>query len=72
MPLDLNAAGLEELTRTGISVERARYFLEYRNEHGRFRTWEEVKSVPGFSQKSIEILKEHGAFFSGGYDRKAA
>jgi competence protein ComEA len=71
MPLDLNAAGLEELARTGISFERARFFLEYRDEHGYFRTWEDVKNVPGFSQKSIELLKEHGAFFSG-HDRKAA
>lgn len=72
MPLDLNNAGLEELTRTGISRERAQLLLDYRDEHGRFRTWDDVKSVPGFSQKLIEMLKSEGAFFNGGYGAKAA
>lgn len=73
MPLNLNTAGIDELTRvTGISRERAQLLLDYRDEHGEFRTWDDVKSVPGFSQKLIELLKNGGAFFNGGYDEKAA
>lgn len=72
MPLNLNTAGLEELIRvTGITRERAQLLLDYRDEHGEFRTWDDVKSVPGFSQKLIELLKNGGAFFSN-HDKKAA
>lgn len=73
MPLNLNTVGIDELTSvTGISRERAQLLLDYRDEHGEFRTWDDVKSVPGFSQKLIEFLKNEGAFFKGGYDEKAA
>ncbi|OGP15510.1 MAG: hypothetical protein A2052_01415 [Deltaproteobacteria bacterium GWA2_54_12] len=73
MPLNLNTAGIDELTRiAGISRERAQLLLDYRDEHGEFRTWDDVKNVPGFSQKLIELLKNGGAFFTGGYDKKAA
>lgn len=72
MPLNLNTAGLEELTRVaGIDRERAQLLLDYRDEYGEFRTWDDVKSVPGFSQKLIELLKNAGAFF-GGHAEKAA
>jgi competence protein ComEA len=73
MSLNLNTAGIDELTSvTGLSRERAQLLLDYREEHGEFRTWDDVKSVPGFSQKFIELLKNGGAFFSVEYDEKAA
>lgn len=73
MSLNLNTAGFDELTSVaGISRERAQLLLDYREEHGEFRTWDDVKSVPGFSQKLIELLKNKGAFFNGGYSEKAA
>jgi len=72
MPLDLNMASFEELARTGIGEKKARLLVDYRDEHGGFRTWEDVKSVPGFSQKLIETLKDNGAFFNGGPGGKAA
>lgn len=71
MSLNLNTAGIDELTRDcGITRERAQLLLDYRDEHGHFRTWEDVKSVPGFSQKLIEQLKGAGVFFNG--ERKDA
>lgn len=73
MTLNLNTAGIDELTSVaGLSRERAQQLLDFRAEHGEFRTWDDVKSVPGFSQKFIELLKNGGAFFNGGYDEKAA
>lgn len=72
MPLDLNNVSVEELAKTGIGAEKARIFVDYRDEYGRFRTWDDVKSVPGFSQKFIEALKENGAFFNGGREEEAA
>lgn len=66
MSLNLNTVGLDELARaSGINRERAQLLLDYREEHGYFRTWDDVKSVPGFSQKLIEQLKGAGAFFNG-------
>lgn len=72
MTLDLNRASYEELARTGIGDKRARLLVDYRDEHGDFRTWDDVKSVPGFSQKLIEVLKDNGVFFNGGSGGKAA
>ncbi len=72
MPIDLNMASVEELLRAGMDAERARYLVDYGDEHGRFRTWDDVKSVPGFSQKLIETLKENGAFFNSGQGDRAA
>lgn len=72
MPLNLNTAELDELTNVaGITRERAQILLSYREEHGDFRTWDDVKGVPGFSQKLIEQLKGAGAYFNG-HGRKAA
>lgn len=72
MPLDLNSAGIDQLTGlAGISMERAQLLLDYREEHGEFRTWDDVKSVPGFSQKLIEQLKCAGAYFNCGRRRAA-
>lgn len=65
--VNLNTASIEDLSGiSGISKERAQLLLDYREEHGEFRTWDDVKSVPGFSQNLIEQLKRGGAFFNGG------
>lgn len=65
MSIDLNTVSLDDLVRlAGMSRHRAELLVDYRGEHGLFRTWDDVKSVPGFSQKFIEQLKGAGAFIS--------
>ncbi|MBZ0220687.1 MAG: helix-hairpin-helix domain-containing protein [Candidatus Methylomirabilis sp.] len=66
MALNLNNASIEDLANIcGISRERAQLLLDYREEYGEFRTWDDVRSVPGFSQQVIEQLKRQGASFNG-------
>lgn len=68
--IDLNKANENDLTSIpGISKDRAQSILKWRNEHGNFNSWDDVKKVPGFSETLIEALKRGGAGFGG---RKAA
>lgn len=54
----INQATLEDLDKVeGIGHERAVQLLKYRDEHGDFESWEEVKNVPGFSEELIDILR---------------
>lgn len=51
LPLDLNAASLEELTALpGIGPARARAILEWREESGPFRYVEDLIQVPGIGE----------------------
>lgn len=66
MALNLNTASMEDLANIGgISRERAQLLLDYREEYGEFRTWDDVRNVPGFSQQVVEQLKRQGAAFKG-------
>src|SRR5579884_2167004 len=58
-PIDLNTADAEQLTHIeGIDDERARSILEFREEHGRFRSWEDVRSVPGIGEVLVERVQQ--------------
>ncbi len=60
--IDLNSASVDELARLRmIGRERAQDLVNYRNEHGPFRTWSDVKNIPGFSDQMIEDLKRRRA-----------
>lgn len=57
-PINLNTAGVEELEslpRIGIST--ARLIIDYRTQHGGFRTVDELKRVPRIGVKTLEILR---------------
>ncbi|HLV64412.1 MAG TPA: helix-hairpin-helix domain-containing protein [Polyangiaceae bacterium] len=58
--IDLNRADEVELRNIeGISRERARVLMEHRTGQGPFRSWDDVKAVPGFSDALVEKLREH-------------
>lgn len=53
----LNRANLEDLVRLpGIGPTLAEEILRYRQQHGRFRTLDELKEVPGIGQRRFERL----------------
>nr|WP_325298863.1 helix-hairpin-helix domain-containing protein [uncultured Dysosmobacter sp.] len=57
-PLDLNAAGAEELAELpGIGEELARRIVEYRTEHGAFQAAEEIMEVPGIGEGKFAALE---------------
>lgn len=56
--ININTAGEEELTRlTGIGPGRAKAIIAYREEHGGFKSAEEIMNVSGIGKASFEKLK---------------
>ena len=56
-PLDINAAGEEELTALpGIGPVLARRIVEYRAEHGPFASVEDLTDVSGFGASMLAAL----------------
>ena len=57
-PLDLNTATLEQLDALpGIGPTTAQKILDYRAEHGAFRSVEELDEVPGIGPARVEQLR---------------
>ena len=58
-PVDINAAGAEELQRlTGIGPALAGRIIEYREEHGPFRSAEEMLEVKGIGEATLAKFRE--------------
>ena len=59
-PIDLNTATLEQLdTLDGVGPSTAQKILDYRNEHGGFRSVDELDQVSGIGEKRLASLREH-------------
>lgn len=59
--IDLNSAGVEELSNIPlIGRQRAEAIVRYRDEHGFFKNWDELKNIPGFPDKLIDDIKGRG------------
>jgi competence ComEA-like helix-hairpin-helix protein len=64
--MDINKASAEELEQAfEVDGTRARYLVDYRNKNGGFRSWDDVKKVPGFEDKMVENLRTAGLTLSG-------
>jgi competence ComEA-like helix-hairpin-helix protein len=58
---NINKANIKELDMIpGISYSLARNIVRYRNARGRFRSWQELKRVPGISERILQNIKEAG------------
>ena len=58
-PVDINAAGLDELQRlTGIGPALAQRIIDYRGEHGPFRSVEDLLEVKGIGEATLEKFRE--------------
>ena len=57
-PIDINAAGVDELTRLpGVGAVTARRIVEFRGQHGPFRRVEDLMKVKGIGEKSFQKLR---------------
>jgi competence protein ComEA len=57
-PVDLNGAGPEALDALpGVGPATAKAIVEYRTRHGRFRTVDDLLSVPGIGPAKLATLK---------------
>ncbi len=46
-----------------VGKEKAQKIVEYRNQHGPFKNWEDFGRVPGVSKELVDGIKESGASF---------
>ena len=61
--VNINAATLEELqTLKGIGKKKAEAILQYRKEHGAFRTKEDLLQVKGIGKKALEAIESQVTF----------
>ena len=64
--LDLNTATEQELSGIqGIGRDNAKKIVEYRNQHGPFNSWEDVKKLPGMAGGMLDTLKRYGCTVGG-------
>jgi competence protein ComEA len=57
-PTNVNTANVLELTHLpGIGVRRAQAIVNYREEHGSFRTKSGLLDIPGIGKKTFEKLE---------------
>ena len=61
--VNINTAMLEELqTIKGIGKKKAEAILQYRKEHGAFRTKEDLLQVKGIGKKALEAIESQVTF----------
>lgn len=61
--VNVNNAQQSDLQRAkGLDKYKAKAIIEWRNEHGRIDTFEELAEVPGFTPEVIEKVKPQVAF----------
>lgn len=59
-PVDINTASAEELDRLpGLTPKHAQLIIDYRNEHGRFETIEDVINIKGVGEKLFEQIEPY-------------
>jgi len=48
-----------------LTKEEAENIVKFRNEHGSFKAWEDLKQVDGFTDATIRVLKDSNATLGG-------
>ena len=57
--VNINSATIQELTTiTGIGETRAQAIIDYRTEHGRFSSTEDITNVTGIGAATYDKIKE--------------
>jgi competence protein ComEA len=59
--VDLNTVDQTTLERIqGVGPTLAAKIIDYRDENGKFKNWEDLKKIPGMSTAMIDTLKQQG------------
>lgn len=58
--VNINTGGIEELkSLPGVGESLAQKIIDYRNENGKFKTVEDLRSVSGIGDKKFESMKDY-------------
>lgn len=58
-PINLNTASKEQLCQiTGVGDKKADLIIEYRQQHGQFKTVDDLMQVSGFGEKTVAKIKD--------------
>jgi competence protein ComEA len=64
--IDLNTATQQELERIqGIGKDNAKRIVDFRNQNDSFKSWEDLKRVPGITGEILDTLKRQGCTVGG-------
>jgi len=64
--LDLNTATEQELASIqGLGRDNAKKIVDYRNQNGAFKSWEDLKRIPGMPTTMLDVLKRQGLTVGG-------
>ncbi len=58
--VNINEAGIDELLEIpGVGPRTAKNIVEYRKEHGKFRSIEEIRHVKGIGESKFKRIKDY-------------
>ena len=64
--MDLNSVNQTDLENIqGVGKDNAKKILEFRQRNGTFKTWDDLKNIPGYSMEMVNSLKRSGFHISG-------
>ena len=64
--LDLNTATEQELAGIqGLGRDNAKKIVDHRNQNGGFKSWEDLKRIPGMPSTTLDTLKRQGLTVAG-------
>ncbi|HLH30514.1 MAG TPA: helix-hairpin-helix domain-containing protein [Terriglobia bacterium] len=64
--LDLNFATEQDLERMpGLGKDHAKRLIDFRRQTGTFKSWDDVKKIPGISPEILNTLKKSGVTVGG-------
>lgn len=64
--IDLNRATVDELEQIeGVDHERSSVIVEWRAEHGPFKSWEDLQAIPGIGDRLVQKVKQRATLGDG-------
>lgn len=61
--INLNESTVDDLVRvSGMDADTAQRIIDYRNVHGDFRSFEDLRGVPGFTSDWLDEYRDRFVF----------
>jgi competence protein ComEA len=64
--MDLNSVNQTDLENIqGVGKDNAKKIVEFRQKNGTFKSWDDLKNIPGYSTEMVNALKRRGFHIAG-------